>query len=130
MWTPRILKDVPAGAKLVTSTWAMKKKANGTYRARLNVREFQQAEGVHYDAADIASPVTNSTSIRIVMVLALMAGWIAKIFDVKGAFLNGEFYEGTDPVYMAVPEGFEKNYDNQVVFDKYTVVLQILVTSC
>ena len=106
MWTPRILKDVPAGAKVITSTWAMKKKANGTYRARLNVRGFQQVEGVHYDAADIASPVTNDMSIRIVMVLTLMAGWIAKVVDVKGSFLHGGFNEGTEPVYMAVPEVF------------------------
>ena len=32
-------------------------------------------------------------SIRIVMVLTLMAGWIAKILYVKSAFLHGEFDE-------------------------------------
>ena len=115
MWTPRILKDVPAGAKVITSTWAMKKKANGTYCSILDASEFQQMEGVHYDAADIASPVTNDMSIRIMMVLALMAGWIAKIIDVKGAFLHEYFDEGTEPLYMAVPEGFGNQYDNQVV---------------
>ena len=89
MWTPRRMKDVPSGAKFITSTWAMKKKTNGTYRARLNVRGFQKVEGVHYYAADIASPVTNDMSIRIVMVLTLMAGLIAKIVDVKGEFCMG-----------------------------------------
>ena len=98
MWTPRILKDVPSGAKVITSTWAMKKKANGTYRARFNARGFKKVEGVHYDTADISSPVTNDMSIRIVMVLTLMAGWIAKVVDVKGAFLHGVFNEGTEPV--------------------------------
>ena len=29
--------------------------------------------------------------------------------------MHGEFDEGTKPVYMAVPEGFEKHYNNQVV---------------
>ena len=115
VWTPRIFKDVSAGAKCITSTWAMKKKANGTYRARLNARVFQQVEGVHYNASDIASPVTNNMSIRVIMVLTLMVGWIAKIVDVKGVFLHGGFDEGTEPVCMDVHEGFEKHYDNQVV---------------
>ena len=106
VWTPRRLKYVPAGAKFITSTWAMKKKENVTYCARLNVRGFQKVEGVHYDAEYIASPFTNNISIRIVMVLTLMAGWISNIADVKGEFLYRGFYEGTDPLYMAVPGVF------------------------
>ena len=84
VWTPKILKDVPAGATVITSAWSMKKKENVTYCARLNVRGFQKVEGVHYDAEYIASPVTNDISIRIVMVLTLMAGWISNIVGVKG----------------------------------------------
>ena len=97
VWTPRKLKDLPRGSKVITSTWAMKKKANGMYRARLNARGYKQVEGLHYDAANIASPMTNDMSIRIIMVLALMAGWVAKIVDIKGAFLHGEFDEGDAP---------------------------------
>jgi hypothetical protein len=36
MWKPVWRKDVPEGAKILTLTWAMKKKANGTYCARMN----------------------------------------------------------------------------------------------
>jgi hypothetical protein len=36
VWKPVLRKDVPEGAKILTSTWAMKKKANGTYHARMN----------------------------------------------------------------------------------------------
>ena len=115
MCTPIILKDVPVGSEFITSTWSMKKKENVTYRTRLNVRVFQKVELVHYDAADIALPVTNDMSIRILMVLALITGWISKIVDIKGAFLHGGFDEGTEPVYMAVPEVFENHYNNQVV---------------
>jgi hypothetical protein len=32
---------VPRNAKVMTSTWAMKKKSNGTYRARLNARGYE-----------------------------------------------------------------------------------------
>jgi len=109
------LRDVPEGAKIITSTWAMKKKANGTFRARLNARGFEQVEGVHYHKSNIASPVTNDMSIRIIMVLALMAGWIAKIVDVKGAFLHGEFEQDDEPIYMGVPQGFESHYEDDVV---------------
>jgi hypothetical protein len=36
--------------KVITTTWAMKRKANGTYRTRLNVRGYEQVEGLHFDA--------------------------------------------------------------------------------
>ena len=61
-------------AKIITSTWAMKKKANGTYQARFNTIVYEQVEGLHFVAASIGSPVTNDMSIRIVMVLKLIAG--------------------------------------------------------
>jgi len=50
----------------------MKKKASTRYRARLNTRGFEQQEGVHYDPAQISSPVTNDATIRIVLVLMIM----------------------------------------------------------
>eukprot|EP00979_Chaetoceros_neogracilis_P012413 scaffold3301_cov154-Chaetoceros_neogracile.AAC.1 len=56
VWTPKFIRDLPPDAKFITSTWAMKKKANGTYRARLNARGYEQVEGLHYDAANIAAP--------------------------------------------------------------------------
>lgn len=115
VWTPVALQDLPPGTKILTTTWAMKKKANGTHRARVVARGFEQVEGLHYDGASIAAPVTNDMSIRIIMVLALMAGWASKIVDVKGAFLRGEFEEGAEPVYLKVPEGFEKFYPTNSV---------------
>jgi len=41
IWKPLESKLVPG-----RSTWAMKKKANGTFRARLNARGFEQVDGV------------------------------------------------------------------------------------
>ena len=37
-------KDVPKNADIIDSTWAMKKKANGQYRARLAARGFKPVE--------------------------------------------------------------------------------------
>jgi hypothetical protein len=45
---PRKLKELPKNAKLLTTTWAMKKKTNGQYRARITARGFLQEDGIHY----------------------------------------------------------------------------------
>ena len=38
VFIPCAPEDVPVGAKILSNVWAMKKKANGTFRARLNAR--------------------------------------------------------------------------------------------
>ena len=85
---------VPAGAKLLSSTWAMKLKADGTKRARINARGFEQRSGEHYNEMGISSPVVNEASIFIILILMIMAHMYAKLNDVKGAFLNGMFSQG------------------------------------
>jgi hypothetical protein len=110
VWQAILRRDLPAAAKILTSTWNMKKKANGTFRARLNARGYEQVDGVHYDSHDISAPVTNDVTIRIVLVIMLMAGWVGELLDIKGAFLHGDFEDGKN-VYMEVPEGFGKYYD-------------------
>ena len=102
--------DVPDNAKFVSTTWAMKKKSNGTLRARLNMRGYEQQEGIHYDEQAIASPVTTDVTVRVCMVLMLMAGWTAKLVDIKGAFLHGEF-DNNEKIYTEVPQGFEEFCD-------------------
>jgi hypothetical protein len=49
VWTPVQNSDVASDAKIITSTWAMKKKSNSTFRARLNGRGFEQVPGIHYE---------------------------------------------------------------------------------
>ena len=58
--------NVPRWAKILTSTWAMKKKPNVVFRARLNARGFEQRDGEHYFPHDNSAPVTNDFPIRIV----------------------------------------------------------------
>jgi len=55
--------EVPKDAKILTSTWAMKKKANGTFRARLNARGYEQVDGEHYDEHTKAAPVVSDATI-------------------------------------------------------------------
>ena len=70
-------------------------------------------------SSSIISPVTNDVSVRIVFVLALMAGWIGRISDVKGAFLKGDLDIDKEKMYLHVPEGFEELYG-------YDELLQLL----
>ena len=42
VWKAVPKDEVPKDAKVITTTWAMKKKANGRFRARVNARGFMQ----------------------------------------------------------------------------------------
>jgi hypothetical protein len=65
----------------------MKKKASGTYRARVNARGFEQIDGEHhYDKTHISLPVVNEITVRMILILIWMARWCAMLLDVKGAF--------------------------------------------
>jgi hypothetical protein len=114
VWEPVPRQSVPFDAKILSSTWAMKQKSNNVRRARLNARGFEQVDGKHYDATDIAAPVVSNLTIRICFILLAMTGWYAHVMDVKGAFLTGEFGNG-EKLYMHVPQGFETFYPGNVV---------------
>ena len=62
----------------------MKRKSNGIYRAKINMRGNEQEDGEHYDSTSISSSVTNDVSIRVILILMIMAGIRAYIVDVKG----------------------------------------------
>ena len=92
----------------------MKKKASGVYCARLAAHAFKQCAGVSYDPRNIMSPVEHEITVRIMLVLMIMAQWHAEIIDVKGAFLKASF-DPKHKVYMEIPKGFEKFYPKNVL---------------
>jgi hypothetical protein len=102
------LGDIPPGTKLLDSTWANKLKADGSIRCRLAIRGFQQIDGVHFDASDKAAPVVCDVTIRVVLILAIMANWLAWIIDVEGAFLQGRFQNG-EQISMKIPNGLQSS---------------------
>ena len=101
-------KNVPPSVKMFTTTWAMKRKSNGIYRAKINMRGNEKEYGEHYDSTSISSPVTDDVSIRVMLTLILITGMQAYIVDVKGASLIGEFDNGEE-LYCKIHEGFEIN---------------------
>jgi hypothetical protein len=121
-------EKVPHNADIIDSTWSMKKRANGVYRARLAGRGFKQRPGVSYDPKNIFAPVAHKITIKVALVLMLMAGWTATVVDVKGAFLKAPF----DPrhrVYMEVPKGFKQFYPKNCVLLGKECSKSILVSS-
>ena len=108
------INDLPQDAKILTSTWAMKLKANGTKQARINAQGFEQINGVHYNDNLKVAPIVNDVTVRIVLVLTVMARMWAKLLDIKGAFLNGRFENG-EKLYMKVIQGFERYFQPDIV---------------
>ena len=103
----QVLKE---GRKIITSTWAMKKKANGIYRARMVARGFEQVDGEHYDSQTKGSPVVSQMTVMIVLTLITMGRYVVKLKDVNGAFLLPDLKEN-ERIYMEIPKGFERHYD-------------------
>ncbi len=86
-------------------------KVGWSYQARLVARGFQQVEGQHYNTTAISLPVTIDTAIRMVLTIMLVVKYKARVMDVKGAFLKGDF-KNNEEAYMTVPKGFKEHYPN------------------
>ena len=98
--------EVPRGRRVISTTWAMKQKANGTKRARLVARGFQQVAGDDYDPdGGRYAPVVSLICFKVCCVLILTMRMFAHIVDVRGAFLTGDLSD--NPVYIDIPKGME-----------------------
>ena len=93
--------NIPQGADIFDSTWAMKKKANGEYHARLATRGFKQTQGKSFVHHNISSLVEHDITVRIILVLTLMENMITHLVGVNGAFLLGKF-KPDEKIYMEI----------------------------
>lgn len=71
------------------------------YKARIVAKGYHQQQGVDY--TDTFSPVIKSTTIQIVLGIAVNRDWPIRQIDVNTAFLQGHLNE---EVFMAQPPGF------------------------
>ncbi len=107
-----IITDVPCSqlpkdTKVMTMTWAIKKKPNGMLRGGLTVRCYEKIEGKSSYNDSIVTHVTNANLVQIMWVLmAAMPARIAKN-DMEGVFLQGQFMN-REVVYIEVPDRIEE----------------------
>jgi hypothetical protein len=73
VWVPIKIVKLPENSKILSSTCAMKKKANGQFRARITARGFLQEDGIHYDSNSTAVPVTNEITNKIALTFMTMS---------------------------------------------------------
>ena len=99
---------VPAEShmNIVGCKWVFRVKQNSDgsiqrFKARLVAKGFQQNPEIDY--LETFSPVIKSSTIRVVLSLAITYGWDIQQVDVNNAFLNGELSE---TVFMTQPQGF------------------------
>lgn len=88
--------------KILTNKWVFCIKEDGTYKARLVARGFEQKD---IDFQDIYSPVVSQSALKSIIAIAASKDYDMITFDVKTAFLYGEL---TEDIFMQIPEGYEK----------------------
>ncbi|KAL0368507.1 UNVERIFIED_CONTAM: Retrovirus-related Pol polyprotein from transposon TNT 1-94 [Sesamum calycinum] len=101
-----VLVDLPPGCTTIGCKWIFKKKLKpdgsiDKFKARLVAKGFKQKERIDY--FDTYSSVARLTTIRVLIVLALVYNLSIHQMDVKTAFLYGELEE---EIYMDQPEEF------------------------
>jgi hypothetical protein len=98
---------LPKGAKTISSKLVFKAKPKPTgdlskLKARVVARGFQQRPGLDYD--ETFSPTARTTSIRILLAICVLLGWINAQSDVYVAFLNATLKH---KLYVVPPPLFE-----------------------
>ncbi|MDV3187744.1 MAG: reverse transcriptase domain-containing protein [Sweet potato little leaf phytoplasma] len=91
---------------LIGTKWIYKIKRDvdsniSRYKARLVAKGYLQQPGIDY--GETFSPVIKSSSIRVVLTLAIAWKWELRQLDVSNAFLHGTI---TEDVYLAQPQGY------------------------
>jgi hypothetical protein len=72
VFEPTPLEEVPPNAIILTETWAMKKKANVVFRARVTAHGYEQIDGEHFNSTEIAAPIVSEMAIHILLILTTM----------------------------------------------------------
>ena len=103
--------QVPSREKVMGARWVFTRKQDGSYKARLVIRGFEQRYGIHYTKT--YAPVVNLATVRVLLAMAAHFDLHIHQMDVKTAFLNSILPED-QRVYMKIPNGYSKISDETV----------------
>jgi hypothetical protein len=106
-WTVVQREDLPNGANVLPSTWALriKRYPDGRlrkFKARFCARGDRQVEGVDY--FDKWAPVISWSTVRMLLCMSINQGWATRQVDFSNAFVQATLKE---EVYIALPDHFE-----------------------
>ena len=86
--------------KVIGNKWVFRIKYNpngnvSRYKARLVAKGFHQTQGLDFN--ETFSPVVKSSTIKIILSMAVMNHWVLRQIDINNVFLNGYL---TEEIYM------------------------------
>jgi hypothetical protein len=87
--------------RIMTTRWVLKRKADGTPKARLVIRGFQEP---NLNKDSTYAPTVSHPGVRLVHLVGLSKGWEPIQADWSNSFLNGDV-EHDEHLYVYPPEG-------------------------
>jgi hypothetical protein len=108
VWELKKRSGVPKGQMVMPSVWSMKRKRGIAtreiykWKARLNIDGFKQEEGVNF--WESFAPVASWSTIRMVLILALIYRWDTRQIDFVLAYTQALV---ECELFMSIPRGFE-----------------------
>lgn len=113
--TWNLVPSPPPTVNVIGCKWIFRTKFNPDgsvhrYKSRLVAKGYSQQAGLDYN--ETFSPVIKSTTIRLVLDIAVKRDWPIRQLDVNNAFQQGTL---TEDVYMSQPPGYiDKDRPNHV----------------
>jgi hypothetical protein len=113
VWRKIKRTEMEKGRRCVKHKWVLDIKRSGIFRARLVACGYSQIPGVDYN--QVFAAVAHDVSFRILIILMIVYGYCAMIFDVETAFLMGNLNE---LIYMDCPKGMDHQPDECLLLEK------------